>query len=216
MSSEQSDHENLRPGEPLDDFEAALAALRPHVDRSQSKTEFNPLQNAGRSDSLTCKPPAGHQFVCLHCGSDAPRIGRARRFAWPAALATMTSIAAVLLVMLVADRSARVADRENKPSAPLAAAVAAKVKPAEIPDRAEIGGESDLPRRLALHPRGGRWILSAADIELRDDLLASHNGLKTDVPASFTDLDNADARLSNGALTRRLLSEYGGAGRTAE
>jgi hypothetical protein len=216
MSSEQSNHENLRPGEPLDDFEAALAALRPRVDRSQSKTEFNPLQNAGRSDSLTCKPPAGHQFVCLHCGSDAPRIGRARRFAWPASLAAMTSIAALFLVMVVADRSARVADRENKSSAPLAAAVAAKVKPAEISDRVENGGETDIHRRLALQARGQRRILSAVDVDLRDDLLASNDGFKGNAPASFTGMENADVRLSNGVFMRRLLSESGIAGRATE
>lgn len=217
MSGRESDHKDLSH-QPLDEFEQALAALRPRVDRSQSRSELIPFQSGVGVNLPTCERAAGHEFVCLHCGIDAPRIIRRRRWAWPAALATMTSVAAALLAMVVVDRTARVAERENKPVGPTAAASSVTNKPdiAPMPIDTDTGREADVPRRRALHARGERWILSAADIELGDDLLASHNGLKTDATASFTDMENADARLSNGVLTRRLLREYGAAGRTAE
>lgn len=218
MSREPSDHENLKPGETFDEFESALAALRPRVDRSESRTEFIPFPSGVGGNRATCERAAGHEFVCLHCGIDAPRINRRRRWAWPAAVATMTSVAAALLAMVVVDRTARVAERENKPVGPTAAAASVANKPEVTPKPidTDTGREAIVPRRLALHSRGERWILSAADIELGDDLLANHNGLKTDATASFTDMENVDARLSNGVLTRRLLMEYGAAGRPVE
>jgi hypothetical protein len=48
-----------------------------------------------------CTSPAGHEFLCLRCGSAAPTPSAVRRWAWPTALAGMTGVAAVLLVMLV-------------------------------------------------------------------------------------------------------------------
>jgi hypothetical protein len=214
MSGKESDHQDLRY-HPLDEFEAALAALRPRVDPSPSRAEFIPFQCGVGVNSLTCESPTGHEFVCLHCGIDAPRIIPRRRWAWPAALTAMTSVAAVLLAWVVVDRTARIAERENKSVGPSVAALVAN-EPDLKPKRIDFGRETDVPRRLALHSSGERWILSAADVELHDDLLASRDGFKSDATASFPDVENADARLSNGALTRRLLGEYGAAGRTAE
>jgi hypothetical protein len=212
MSGNESDRQDLRH-QPLDEFEQALAALRPRVDQSK-RIEFLPFQSGVGANLPTCERAAGHEFVCLHCGIDAPILRR--RWAWPAALAAVTSVAAVLLAMVVVDRAARIAERENKPVRPNVAAAPVTNNPDVAPKPIDTGREADVPRRLAVHSRGERWILSAADIELRDDLLASHNGLKNDATTSFTDIENSDAWLSNGALTRRLLSEYGAAGRTAE
>jgi hypothetical protein len=128
----------------------------------------------------------------------------------------MTTVAAVLLAMVIIDRTPRVAERENKPVGPTAAAASVANKPKETSNRIDTGREIDMPRRLALHSRDERWILSAADIDLRDDVLAIRDGSNSGAPASFADGETAASRLSNGVLTRRLLMEYGAAGRPVE
>jgi hypothetical protein len=216
MSSNQSDHEDLNPRESLDDFEAALAALRPRVGAPQSRTEFIPFV-ALHSTATSCDHPAGHRFVCLQCGVDAPQASRAHLWAWPSALAAMTSVAALLLVMLFVDRSERMANRIDKPALPKGAVVSTPSEPAAPPDRFESsGGRGVAFGRMALRTGDGRRILSAADIELRDDLLASYDGLNGNSAAAFTEIENSDARLSNGALMRRLLGNSDSANRPAE
>ena len=116
--------------EELKAFEARLAALRPRADRldpqwrsvlekeclpsplgrgaggeggieSQSPPSPSALTlTLSRRERGRCTAPAGHCFVCVHCGSEATLSVR-RRWPWPVAFSAMTSAAAVLLVMLV-------------------------------------------------------------------------------------------------------------------
>ena len=111
MSNEEDENEDLKA------FERAMASLHPRADRLDPAwrsllAEEISLTAARLADSgagaqrtmARCEHPGGHRFVCLHCGGDARALGRVRRWAWPASLATMTSVAAVLLAMLLAGR----------------------------------------------------------------------------------------------------------------
>ena len=51
----------------------------------------------------------GHRFVCVDCGAEARPASRLRRSTLPAALAAMTAVAAVLMVIVVARQSPSVA-----------------------------------------------------------------------------------------------------------
>lgn len=123
------DHEET--DQDLKAFEARLAALRPRADgldparRARLEKEaaarrlcfsITPVdQQPGSSENPSkavvmlkhnlraCTDPAGHRFVCVHCGSEA-RISTHRRWPWPTALAAVSGVAAVLLVMLVFQR----------------------------------------------------------------------------------------------------------------
>jgi hypothetical protein len=138
MSEKESQNEDLNA------FEAELASLRPRTDRLDPRCRSRLAEKLpspfGRGaggeglgdDALTltlsqwargrtevCDNPAGHEFLCIHCGSAAPKTGRARRLAWPAAFSTMTAVAALLFVMLAtrpAPQSAAVVDEQAKPA----------------------------------------------------------------------------------------------------
>ncbi len=60
-----------------------------------------------------CSDPSGHEFVCIHCGSVAVMKQR-RRWVWPTVSATMTAVAAALLMMLAARSEPQVAVREGE------------------------------------------------------------------------------------------------------
>jgi hypothetical protein len=118
------DHEET--DQDLKAFEARLASLRPRTDgldltyRAMLEKEARRLcfsitpadqqhpRAASRSENTVmlkhnlraCTDPAGHRFVCVHCGNEAS-VSTRRRWAWPAALAAMSGVAAVLLAMLV-------------------------------------------------------------------------------------------------------------------
>ena len=55
----------------------------------------------GAAKTSSCTNPSGHLFLCIYCGSDAVQVRGAGRWAWPAALSTVTAVAAILLAMLV-------------------------------------------------------------------------------------------------------------------
>lgn len=100
MSGKEEQDENLKA------FEAALAALQPRADRLDgrwrellAKEASLPAYEAGTRPP--CASPAGHQFVCIQCGIAAPVPSVVRHWVWPTALAGMTTIAAILLIMLV-------------------------------------------------------------------------------------------------------------------
>ena len=207
MSGNEGDHKDLSH-QPLDEFEQALRASA--TGRSIPKSiRIHTVPKRRCANLPTCERAAGHEFVCLHCGIDAAQIIRRHRWAWPAALTAMTSAAAILLVMLIANRSARVADRETK-SVANAPTVAVQIKPLEPQNRIETDREPDIAfRRFALQDRDRRRILSAGDTELRDDLLASHMGFDRGNPVSFADTANADGHQTNGEMLRHLLREYG-------
>ncbi|MEN6405935.1 MAG: hypothetical protein ABFC77_05630 [Thermoguttaceae bacterium] len=78
----------------LSDFEAALRSLPPRADRLPSDWPPEPFA------STDCVNPSGHEFVCVHCGCEAPTTPPRRRWAWPTAFGAMTTIAAVLFVAI--------------------------------------------------------------------------------------------------------------------
>jgi hypothetical protein len=100
----------------------------------REKTKTGPLSlwerarvRAVRPETLpACPNPSGHQFACVYCGIDAPSARAGRRWAWPAALAAMTGVAAVLLAMLATpsgskfaqDNAAPVADKAEQGFSP--------------------------------------------------------------------------------------------------
>jgi hypothetical protein len=121
---------------------------------------------------------AGHWFDCVYCGSELPVASRVGRWGWPAALSVMTSIAAVLLVMLATQQQGQIAGREvGSDSVRMAASARlegdgngplddARGKPAA--GRREAGGSSEVgvwPRLVATKQPDGREILSAGDMQ---------------------------------------------------
>ena len=115
-------------------FEAALAALRPCADRLDSRWRSLLAEEASQTAAILpspagrgaggegCVNPAGHRFLCIHCGSEAPATPRIRRWAWPTAFSGMTAVAAVLLMMLAVRPAPPIADRPEEPrveSAPM-------------------------------------------------------------------------------------------------
>lgn len=129
----------------------------------------------GEGQGEGCVDPAGHRFLCIHCGTDLPDVRRVRRWTWPAATAAMTSVAALLLVMLIArpgpEMAVRVADEDERPAATSAKqAVGEEDKPPQL----ERGRASEdwLATKRLLPPR----LIPGADqmpyITLRDQVLA--------------------------------------------
>lgn len=112
MSNEEDQDKDLKA------FEAALAAMRPRTDRLDGQWRELLAKEAGLSvlEAATppsCASPAGHQFVCVHCGVAAPAPSAIRHWAWPTALAGMTAVAAVLLIMLAAARERPIASQPS-------------------------------------------------------------------------------------------------------
>jgi hypothetical protein len=112
MSNKKDESEDLKA------FEAALRALRPRTNRLDGRWRSQLVEmlpspvGSEAAASLPspvgrgvggegCEFSGGHQFVCIHCGSDAPVACGIRHWAWPAAFSTVTAVAAILLVMLV-------------------------------------------------------------------------------------------------------------------
>ena len=131
MSGEEYKNEDQN----LKAFEAALAALRPRTDRLDRRWRSLLAKEAALSAESTterqaagplslwervrvrapCVNPAGHRFVCIHCGNEGSGPSGFRRLAWPTAFSGMTAVAAVLLVMFAA-RSAPQMDRQGVPT----------------------------------------------------------------------------------------------------
>ncbi len=184
--------------EPVKSFEEALSSLRPRADRLDpawgtmlgKEVELNSLLRWQRPVGATepaplfgcehdrCSSAAGHWFICVYCGNDLPLASRVGRWGWPAALSVMTSIAAVLLVMLATQQQGQFAGREVGADAVRMAASArledernrrlddARGKPAA--GRREVGGSSEVgvwPRLVATKQPDGREILSAGDMQ---------------------------------------------------
>lgn len=213
MSNEENEGEDLKA------FERAMAALRPRADRldpawrSMLAKEVSltagladrPSRRRGRA--ARCDHPAGHRYVCLHCGGDAPQPGGVGRWAWPGALAATTSVAAVLLAMLLIGRHDRSVGREGPSIAATAAipATQAKGEVASVTEQAETPPEGPaaadfpgiVPQSVAWRGRSNRGILTAADTELGDDLLERNNLPASRTVASTADVVAADARVTN-------------------
>jgi hypothetical protein len=139
--------ENEEPD--LKAFEAALGSLRPRVDRLDPSLRAELAKHASAPGPLSlwervrvralrasrpssCTNPSGHRFLCIYCGSDAALVRGAGRWVWPAALSTMTAVAAILLVMLVTRSERQVAVQEVKQGAvtPASSVVQVQANPA--------------------------------------------------------------------------------------
>ncbi len=124
------ENRNEEQDEELTALEADLAALRPRADgldrgwRELLAKEAALTSVMLQHDLQGCINPAGHRFLCIHCGSERPTVGSVRRWSWPAVAAAMTSVAAVLLAVLVTRPEARVALGVAKESRPPVAAPA--------------------------------------------------------------------------------------------
>jgi hypothetical protein len=116
----------------------------------------------------------------------------------------MTSAAAVLLAMVIADRSTRVAVQESKPAAASANA-AQQAKPAQPSQEAVATVRPSFTAdRLSFRRRPGR-VLSTADLELRDDFIMADNGSNS----GRIDRQKADRQINDVTTLRTLLNQYG-------
>jgi len=177
--------------------------------------------------------PAGHQFVCVHCGSEAQRASGAHRWGRPAALAALASAAAVLLIVFLANRPTEIAERkiERSPNGP---AVAQGEKALAIMPDGESPGPikattTSEPTLASDADRGkieglARWqrnpssrldthgILSASDTELRDDPSPHGDPSISRNAVSVFDIESTDAQLRYGAILHCILRESGVSG----
>jgi hypothetical protein len=192
MSDKEFNDEQVRS------FGEALSSLRPRADRLDpawgamlgKEVELNSLlrwqRPAVATDSAPlfgcgherCTNGAGHWFVCVYCGSELPVASRVGRWGWPAALSVMTSIAAVLLVMLATQQQGQIVGHDVGADASRIATSArfdedrnrplddARGQPAT--GRREAGGSNEVgvwPRLVATKQPDGREILSAGDMQ---------------------------------------------------
>ncbi len=190
----KDDHE-----EDIKSFEDSLASLRPLARRLDpawgamlaKEVELNALLRWQRppagtepaplfgSGSHRCTSSAGHWFVCVNCGCELPVGSRIGRWGWPAALSVMTSIAAMLLVLLVTQQQGQTTARHDgvdgaqfansSQSQPVRAAESFDVENqsgSATPHRetAGAGAGGVWPRIVASKQPDGREILSAGDM----------------------------------------------------
>lgn len=140
--------------EPLKAFEAALGSLVPRRDRLDPRwrdflAKAASLAAAIAADEGASPPQGGSQEgrpwswlpFCAECRQAQPASARSRRWAWPAAFSAMTTVAAVLLVMLVSrpgpqivevpvpvEAAPRAAPPEDRDVAPAPSSAAAKTR----------------------------------------------------------------------------------------
>ena len=199
-----------------DDIEDLLARMKP----SDVPADLRPQVLAAVAAELTatgrkippCNHPAGHRFVCVHCGAITRPASRTRRWATVAALTAMTSAAAVLLIMVVADRQTRVADRAG--ATDTTNSTTGVQPPLVVATPRDNGGPtgnlSDSPRFALIQRSDGQRILSAADIELLGDRFAQSEPAAKYAAEAMDDIGSSDARIRNGALLHSILNEAGG------
>lgn len=202
-----------------DDIEDLLSRMKP----SGVPADLRPQVLAAVSAELTatglkipqCNHPAGHRFVCVHCGAITRPASRARRWVTAAALTAISSAAAVLLIIVVADRQTRIAYRSggsattNSTSGGQPALVVAAPRDSGGPT-----GDLSFSPRFASRGSDGRRILSAADFELLDDRFAQSETAAKYAAEAMNDIEASDARNRNGALLHSILNEAGAGGRT--
>ena len=212
MSDEINENEN----EDLKAFEAALGALRPRTDRLDGgwrallAKEAVRVRAFGAGRTSSCTNPSGHRFLCVYCGSDAARVRGPGRWAWPAALSTMTALAAILLVMLVARWQPQIAAQGTKQgtAAPASAIVQGHANPAG-PEKRQMPGDwlamGNVPR-----PPQGSGTEEMPYLALRDQVLRDGvESWKSPVSPVVTTTRTTEAPLSYREQLDRLLKQEG-------
>jgi hypothetical protein len=205
MSDEDNRNEN--ENRDLTSFEASLAALRPRTDgldpqwRSLLAKEASSTAEGGGAGVRECVNPAGHRFLCIHCGSDMPSAGGVRRWAWPASLAAMTSVAAMLLIMVVA-----------RPESPMSLASSSVVEERAVRASLEEGRASEFGLAMAnvsqLSPVSGTD--NGPYMTLRNQVLA-HGAESWKLPVSAVDgaTSEVESPLTYREQLQRLLEQQG-------
>jgi hypothetical protein len=217
-----------------DDIEDLLSRMKP----SGLGSEIRPRVLAAVATELAALPAkttacvhsAGHHFVCEHCGAVALPPSRARRWAVAAVLTAMSSAAAVLLMIVIADRNGEPGGEAismNSPTGRQSTANIALPKTQnkhspriEIASAARENGDPNAEISMssrfvsAQRPVGGR-ILSAAGFELLDGRVAQIVGSSARDQTSAVDIESNDARITNGALLDSILLESGAGGHAA-
>lgn len=198
MSDKEDQDENLKA------FEAALAAMQPRTDRLDGRwrellakeAELSVLETAMPS---SCASPAGHQFVCVHCGVAAPTPPAICRWALPTALAGMTTVAAILLVMLVAAKERPIASQPSF-QLPASPTFAERKKMSEFRQAMSDGARSPLASNVG----------DASYLKLRDQVLRNGvDSLKPAVSEFVTAARATEAPLNYREQLQRLLEEQG-------
>jgi hypothetical protein len=220
-----------------DDIEDILARMKPSAMGAEMRPRVLEAVAvelaASHGTTLACVHPEGHRFVCERCGVVAQLPSRARRWAMTAVLTAMTSAAAVLLLIVIADRQGRNGERageaismnsptgghsnvnvtapdtQNKHSPAMETASA----PGNGNPNADINVSS---RFLSAQRLDGRRILSAAGFELLDGRVAQVVGSGPDDHTSAIDIELNDARNTNGALLDSILLKAGVGGSSAD
>jgi negative regulator of sigma E activity len=220
-----------------DDIEDLLARMKPAGVEPDVRSRVLDAVAAELANSpdrvVPCCHAEGHRFICERCGAVAQRPSRARRWATAAVLTAMTSAAAVLLMIVIADRQDRAVERpgrltamsstangqtasgaiasENQPQHAPAAEIASA--PRDSGDPTAEGGVSS--RFLSTQRSDDRQVLSAAGFVVPSDRVARINRPVGQGQSSTIDIEASDARITNGALFDRILLEAGVAGRFA-
>ena len=216
MSGEKEEREELEA------FEAALASLRPKGDRLDPRwREFLAKQASltaamasGQAPELLEAMSQGHGAsdgapFCAFCGRTGPTPKGVRRWAWPAAFAAMTTVAATLLVMLASRPGPQIAADPGDAVSPTVAQengqTPAKPSPEATPTRSERAARTAV---LSHHPKRSRRPPAASYPQLLDKVMAQ--GLAAWEPPSAGALEDwqmARAPLSSRELLNRLLHE---------
>jgi hypothetical protein len=159
------------------------------------------VRASGTGESSACTDPAGHRFLCIHCGSEATRPGVVRWLA-PAAFSALSAAVAVAVTMIVV---------RPGPQTPAPALVAQRSRPAAVPSSRgpENGWVTESPRR----PADDSGSEKASYLSLRDQVL--RQGVESwPLPASSVVLTEkakhtAETPITHQEQLSRLLDEQG-------
>jgi hypothetical protein len=215
MSGKENEDPDLKA------FEAALGALRPRTDRlapsfraelaaagplsghrPEVGRERARVRAAGNHAEFPCTNPAGHRFLCIHCGSEAARPRGALGWLAPAAFSALSAAVAVLVTVLVL---------RSGPQPPTPALVAERPPLAAV--QSDRGPENRRTTEYSPRPADNAGGEETSYLSLRDQVL--QQGVESwQFPASSAVLtakakDAAEASLSRQEQLNRLLEEQG-------
>jgi hypothetical protein len=182
-----------------------LSGHQPKVGRERVR-----VRAFGLGNTTSCTNPAGHRFLCVHCGSDAAPVRGPGRWAWPAALSTTTALAAILLVMLVTRREPQIAVEGTKQGAvaPASSVVQQQANPAAV-EKGQLPGDwlamESVPRRPQNSGTEEMPYLALRDQVLRDGV----ESWKSPVSPVVTTMRATEGPLSYREQRDRLLKQEG-------